>query len=168
LALGPLLLTAALALDALIGDPPWLWRRIPHPVVGFGRAIGWLDQALNQGAARRAKGAAALLIVPSGAWGLGWALAALPYGAVIEIVLGAVLLAQKSLVDHVRAVASGLETSLADGRRAVAMIVGRDTAALDQSGVARAAIESAAENFSDGVVAPAFWFALFGLPGILA
>src|SRR5919112_2009613 len=94
-------------------------------------------------------------------------LAALP-GAVAEVVVGAVLLAQRSLADHVQAVARALRLSLSEGRHAVSMIVGRDTTAMDEPAVARAAIESAAENFSDGVVAPAFWFAGGGLPGLLA
>jgi len=82
-------------------------------------------------------------------------------------VAAAILLAQRSLVDHVRAVGDALRLSLADGRRTVARIVGRDTTALDRAGVARAAIESAAENLSDGVVAPALAFVVFGLPGLM-
>ena len=84
------------------------------------------------------------------------------------MIVVAVLLAQRSLVDHVDAVANALHLSLAEGRAAVAKIVGRDTAAMDEPDVARAAIESAAENLSDGVIAPAFWFLLLGLPGLLA
>jgi adenosylcobinamide-phosphate synthase len=94
-------------------------------------------------------------------------IAALPGGPVLEVIGAAILLAQKSLVEHVRAVAIGLRTSLDEGRRAVSMIVGRDTAALDEAAIARAAVESAAENLSDGVVAPAFWFLIGGLPGII-
>jgi adenosylcobinamide-phosphate synthase len=88
-------------------------------------------------------------------------------GWLVELVAAAVLLAQRSLVDHVRAVADGLRLSLGDGRHAVAQIVGRDTTAMGEADVARAAIESAAENFSDAVVAPAFWFLVAGLPGLL-
>jgi adenosylcobinamide-phosphate synthase len=90
-------------------------------------------------------------------------------GMMFEIVIVAVFLAQKSLADHVGAVADGFrESGLEGGRRAVSMIVGRDPETLDEAGVSRAAIESLAENFSDGVVAPAFWYAVFGLPGLLA
>jgi adenosylcobinamide-phosphate synthase len=131
----------------------------------MGRLIGWADRRMNKGAARRAKGTLLVLgLIVLGAL-LGSALAAL--GPLVEIVIAAILLAQRSLVDHVRAVANGLRLSLAQGRRDVAMIVSRDTAEMDQSAVARAAIESAAENLSDGVIAPAFWFLVGGLPGIV-
>ena len=89
------------------------------------------------------------------------------FGGLVEMLVVAVLLAQKSLVEHVRAVADALRVSLGDGRRAVAMIVGRDTAGMDASAIARGAIESAAENLSDGVIAPAFWYLVGGLPGLL-
>jgi adenosylcobinamide-phosphate synthase len=112
-------------------------------------------------------GVLALLILLAGALALGLVLAALP-GALAEVLVGSVLLAQRSLVDHVLAVARTLRLSTPEGRRAVALIVGRDTAGMDKAAVARAAIESGAENFSDGVVAPAFWFAVAGLPGLLA
>jgi len=98
---------------------------------------------------------------------LGSLLAALPGGAIIEILLAAILLAQKSLATHVRDVANALRLSLGDARRAVTKIVGRDTRSMDQTAVARGAIESAAENLSDAIVAPAFWFLLGGLPGLL-
>lgn len=170
------ILAAALLLDALVGDPPWLWRRLPHPVALAGRLIGWLDRRLNQDgdapARRRAAGIAATLLLVLLAGGIGWGVAALlrtlPFGWVLEIVLAAVFLAQRSLHDHVAAVAAACELEgLEGGRRAVSMIVGRDPQSLDMAGVCRAAIESDAENYSDGVFAPAFWFALLGLPGIL-
>ena len=167
----PIILAAAL-LDAVIGDPPIVWRRVPHPVVWVGRMIALTEARLNRGgpARRRALGALALalwLVVGVGS-SLGL-LAIVPEGVAVALTLlgGAVLLAQKSLADHVLAVARGLEVSLADGRLAVSMIVGRDPEVLDAAAVARAAIESAAENFSDGFVAPLFWFALLGLPGIV-
>lgn len=163
-----LALTVALVLDAVFGEPKWLWDRVPHPAVLMGRLIGWADRRFNRdmdtGTARKAKGILLMLTLVIGAAALGLVLRHIP---LLEILLGAVLLAQKSLVDHVKAVARGLETSLEAGRHAVSMIVGRDTSAMDAPAVARGAIESAAENFSDGVIAPAFWFLLFGLPGIL-
>ena len=158
-------LVLALLLDALLGEPRALWDRWPHPAVLMGRTVAWADRRLND--RTRAMGVLALLLLLAGAVALGLALAALPWG-LAEVIVGAILLAQRSLADHVTTVARGLRMSLGEGRRAVAMIVGRDTAALDSSATARAAIESAAENFSDGIVAPAFWFAVAGLPGLLA
>ncbi|NAZ37391.1 adenosylcobinamide-phosphate synthase CbiB [Rubellimicrobium sp. CFH 75288] len=159
-------LVLALLLDAALGEPRPLWSRLPHPAVLMGRAVDALDRRLNRGGARRLRGALALLLLAGGAAALGWLLAR-SLGPVAEVVLGAILLAQRSLSDHVRDVASALRLSVPEGRRAVARIVGRDTAAMDGPAIARAAIESAAENLSDGVVAPAFWFALLGLPGLM-
>jgi len=159
-------LALALLLDAAFGEPRLLWSRWPHPAVLMGRAVGWLDTRLNTGTQRRLRGIAALLALVLGAGTIGLALAALP-GIWADVIVGAILLAQRSLADHVRAVAAALRLSVAEGRRSVAMIVGRDTASMDQPAVARAAIESAAENLSDGVIAPAFWLLIAGLPGIL-
>ncbi|MDC1198876.1 adenosylcobinamide-phosphate synthase CbiB, partial [bacterium] len=161
------MLAAALILDALLGEPDALWRRIPHPAVLMGRSVGWLDARLNLGTSRRARGAVTLAVLVLGWWLLAALIAALPFGSAWEVAGAAILLAQRSLTDHVADVARGLRASLAEGRAQVAKIVGRDPAALDGTGVARGAIESAAENFSDGVVAPAFWFLIFGLPGIV-
>jgi len=161
------LLLIALALDAVFGEPDTLWTRLPHPAILMGRLVGWCDARFNTGVRRRARGIATVVALGLGALLLGVMISELPGGPVWEVALAAVLLAQKSLVDHVRAVAEGLRVSLGDGRRAVSMIVGRDVTALDEAGVSRAAIESAAENLSDGVVAPAFWFVIGGLPGIL-
>ncbi len=158
-------LVLALLLDALLGEPRAIWDRWPHPAVLMGRAVAWADRTFND--RTRLKGVLALAILLLGAIALGQLLAALP-GHIAEVVVGAILLAQRSLADHVSAVARALRLSLPEGRHAVSMIVGRDTAAMDEPAVARAAIESAAENFSDGVVAPAFWFAVAGLPGLLA
>ena len=159
------LLIPALLLDGVMGEPKWLWSRVAHPAVLMGRLIGWCDTRFNDGT--RARGALVLAALVLAAGLAGWLIAALPLGWLWSMLLAAILLAQRSLVTHVRAVADGLRYGVNPGRRAVAMIVGRDTSALDESGVARAAIESAAENFSDGVVAPAFWFLVAGLPGIL-
>ena len=161
-------LAAALLLDAALGEPPRLWSRLPHPVVLMGRAVSALDAALNRGAHRRLRGVAALAALVAGAWAAGAAIGALPGGPVPEALAAAILLAQRSLCDHVSDVARALGRSLGAGRAAVALVVGRDTAEMDASDVARAAIESAAENLSDGVAAPAFWFAVAGLPGMAA
>ena len=161
------LLLLALLLDAVAGEPRLIWDRWPHPAVLMGRAVGWADARLNHGSGRKAKGIAALvgLVVLAGV--IGWLIALVPDFGLLEILVAAVLLAQRSLVQHVQAVADALRLSLGDGRRAVAMIVGRDTGAMQPPDVARAAIESAAENLSDGVVAPAFWFLIGGLPGLM-
>lgn len=157
-------LVLAMILDALLGEPRALWCRFPHPAVLMGRAVGFMDVRFNHGHGLRAKGAASLFVLLLGGYALGALIVAIPDFGLLEVLVAAILLAQKSLVDHVRAVADGLRLSLAGGRRAVAMIVGRDTATMAQPAVARAAIESAAENLSDGVIAPIFWFLLGGLP----
>ncbi len=159
------MLVLALLLDAALGEPRWLWQRLPHPAVLMGRLIGWCDARFNTGRLKKPKGGVLVLLLVLSAGGLGWLLSLL--GPVVEIILAAILLAQKSLVEHVRAVADGLRLSLNDGRRSVAMIVSRDTSDMPRDGVARAAIESAAENLSDGVIAPALWFLVAGLPGLL-
>ena len=159
-------LLLGLLLDAVMGEPRWLWSRLPHPAVLMGRAVGWIDARANHGANRRAKGTLAFGLLCLVFVALGLALSAVP-GHVVDIIVLAVLLAQRSLVDHVRFVATALRQSLPAGRTAVAQIVGREVRSLDEPAVARAAIESAAENLSDGVIAPAFWFAVAGLPGLL-
>ncbi len=161
------LLIPALILDAALGEPKLIWDRYPHPAVLMGRLIGWCDHRFNAGSNRRLKGAAVMAALAVAALVLGGMIHLLPDFGIIEIVLAAILLAQRSLVQHVGAVAAGLRNSLKDGQSAVAMIVGRDTAVLDRAGVARSAIESAAENLSDGVIAPAFWFLIGGLPGLM-
>lgn len=155
----------AMILDAVLGEPKWLWDRLPHPAVLMGRLIGWADKTLNVGAYRLLKGIVTMAALVIGAYYLGKALSYL--GPIAEIVIAAILLAQKSLVQHVQAVANALRLSTGEGRRTVAMIVGRDTAQMDDPAIARAAIESAAENLSDGVIAPAFWFLIGGLPALL-
>jgi len=166
----------ALIIEAIIGYPDALFRAIRHPVVWQGALISWLDTRLNHpDQPRRRAGVLALLVLAGVpvllAWGLHHLLATtLPEGwvLVVEAVLASSLLAQRSLYSHVQAVADGLrDDGLAGGRRAVAMIVGRNPESLDLHGVCRAAIESLAENFSDGVVAPAFWLAVGGLPGLV-
>lgn len=160
------MLALGLILDAALGEPEWLWRRVPHPAVLFGRLVDLLDRRMNAGANRGAKGAVAVLALALAAAVPAAMLSWDGFGGIFEVLGAAVLLAQRSLADHVRAVAGGLRVSLEEGRRAVARIVGRDPETLDRSGVARAAAESAAENFADGVVAPAFWFLVAGLPGM--
>lgn len=155
----------AMCLDALLGEPAWLWRRVPHPAVLMGRLIDAAEHRLNQGTLRRAKGVFLVVVLVLLAWGLGRLIGM--FGWLPQLLLAAILLAQKSLVQHLTAVGEGLRLSLGDGRRAVAQIVSRDTAEMDQNAVVRSAIESGAENLSDGVIAPAFWFLLGGLPGLL-
>lgn len=161
------LLSTALLLDGVLGEPRWLWNRLPHPVILFGRVIHALETRLNTGTRRRLKGTAAIAFLSAASVGLGGAIAALPLGPFWSTLIAAILLAHRSLIEHVSAVANALRISLPDARMAVSDIVGRDTAEMQETEIARAAIESAAENFSDGVVAPAFWFLVAGLPGIL-
>lgn len=163
-----------LLVEASFGYPNRLVPLIGHPVIWLGRMIGWFDNKLNResgsDANRRLSGFIVVLciVVVSGAiaFGLERMLVALPFGFVVGGLLASTLLAQRSLHDHVARVASALERDgIGGGREAVSHIVGRDTNALDEAGVSRAAIESLAENFSDGIVAPAFWLAVGGLAG---
>jgi adenosylcobinamide-phosphate synthase len=164
----------ALLIEAVMGYPGWMVRSVGHPVMWMGGLIGFLDGALNHdsmtNASRKAAGVFSLLIVIGIAGGAAFVLERgllrLPFGVVAAALAASTLLAQRSLHDHVADVAAALEQeSLAAGRKAVSHIVGRDTDKLDEAGVARAAIESLAENFSDGVVAPTFWLATSGLAG---
>lgn len=161
------LLICALVLDALFGEPEWLWRRAPHPAVLMGRLIGWCDARFNRGRYRKARGIAVMAVLGLGALLLGAGVAALPLGGLWSVLIAAVLLAQRSLAEHVGAVACALRLGLPEACRAVARIVSRDTRGMEGGAVARGAIESAAENLSDGVVAPALWFLVAGLPGLL-
>lgn len=160
-------LVLALILDAFMGEPDWAWKRVPHPAVLMGRAIGWLEQNLNEGDNRFFNGAMGVFVLAAVAGIVGQVIQHLPFGGLLEIIVAASLLAQKSLAQHVQVVADALRQSTEDGRQAVAMIVGRDTKDMTDDAIARGAIESAAENFSDGVVAPAFWFLIAGLPGLM-
>ena len=162
-----MILFLALLLDAVAGEPRAIWSRIPHPAVAIGRLIGWADERFNNEGAERPNGVLMCAALFVGAMVLGIVITELPFGPVLELLLVAALLAQRSLVEHVQAVADALRLSTGDGRLMVARIVGRDTANMDDPAVARAAIESAAENFSDGVVAPVFWYLVAGLPGLL-
>jgi len=173
---GPILL-AALVLDAFLGEPNWLWRRLPHPVVLMGRLIAATDTRFNHACdsdwIRRALGVIALVCWTAAAIGLGlliaWLLSAHTALIIFEVTVVAILLAQRSLYDHVDAVRCALDRAgLAAARMEVAKIVGRNPETLDTAAVCRASIESTAENFSDGVVAPAFWYFIAGLPGLLA
>lgn len=177
ISLFPLLAFLSLAVEAAAGYPDRLYRAIGHPVTWIGALIAMLDRRLNRErdapGARRAAGVAAVLalVAASGLAGLAVQLVCggglgLGLGLIAAALVAGTLLAQRSLHAHVAAVAEALERNgLAGGRRAVSHIVGRDPESLDEAAVARAAIESLAENFSDGVVAPAFWLAVAGLPG---
>jgi adenosylcobinamide-phosphate synthase len=173
---GLMLLFMAIAIDAALGEMGPLFRLLPHPVVLIGRVIGMLDQRLNRpersAEERRRRGILVALGLGLGALGVGGLIAflarVLPHAWLFEIFVAATLIAQRSLFEHVHDVAVALKDSgLEAGRYAVSRIVGRDPQSLDSHGVVRAAIESLAENFADGVVAPVFWYALLGLPGLL-
>lgn len=160
-----LLLALALGLDAVLGEPRWLWSRLPHPAVLMGRAVKSLDVRMNTSPGRKVKGIVAVTILVIGAGAFGWA--AQQLGTVVSVIIAAILLAQRSLIDHVAAVAAGLRMSDKAGRAAVSMIVSRDVSGATPAATSRSAIESLSENFSDGVIAPAFWFLIGGLPGIV-
>jgi adenosylcobinamide-phosphate synthase len=164
----------ALLIEAIFGYPDWLVRTIGHPVMWMGRLIDVLDRALNResmsAARRRAAGALAVVVIVAvaaiTAYALERSLALPPLGVALAAVAASTLIAQRSLYGQVRRVAAALEENgVTAARAAVSHIVGRDPEALDEAGIARAAIESLAENFSDGVVAPAFWLAAAGLTG---
>jgi adenosylcobinamide-phosphate synthase len=171
------ILLLALLIDAAIGYPQFLFRRIGHPVTWMGALIAALDRRLNQErfspGLRRFAGVCALsciIVIPAGAalllqMAVGFGL----LGSLLQAAAASTLLASRSLFQHIRDVAGALESGGLDaGRSAVSRVVGRDPESLDTHGVARAAIESLAENASDGLVAPVFWFAVLGLPGLAA
>jgi adenosylcobinamide-phosphate synthase len=164
----------ALVIEAILGYPPPLLRAVGHPVTWIGAIIDALERRFNRPAAsarmRRAAGLAALAAVVGIAGACAFVIESTllrwPFGMIGVALLASTLIAQRSLHDHVARVARALEREgVAEGRAAVAHIVGRDPEALDEAGVARAAIESLAENFSDGVMAPALWLAIGGLAG---
>jgi len=172
--MSPLLAFLSLLAELGLGYPDRLFRAIGHPVTWLGRLIAFADRRLNRATdsdlQRRTAGVVALVLfvaVPAAAsLILETVLSGLPFGLLLSALAASPLLAQRSLGQHVQAVADALETGgLAEGRKAVSMIVGRDPERLDEAGVCRAAIESLAENFSDGIVAPAFWLGVGGLAG---
>ncbi|MBI0168974.1 MULTISPECIES: adenosylcobinamide-phosphate synthase CbiB [Bartonella] len=169
-------LLLALLIDRSIGDPDWIWRKVPHPVAAFGAGIKWFETRFNRKSMspRRRKwfGIIAILILLLASFVVGLFIHKLLLGlggagVIIEALVASIFIAQKSLVDHVGKVEQAFKQgSLAEARSAVSLIVGRETKNLDESAICRAAIESLAENSSDGVVAPVFWFLILGLPGL--
>ena len=157
-------------LDLCLGDP----QRLPHPVVGFGKLIAWMEHHLNHGRHQKAKGALTAILLISLIFGTGWLLRHLlgslsPYLVMVfDAIAIFYCLAGTTLIREVREVFLALDRSLDDGRRQVARIVGRDTTELSAQEVRQAALETLAENLSDGVTAPLFWLALLGTPGMLA
>lgn len=173
----PWLLVAALIVEACVGYPHAIYRAIRHPVVWIGVAIAALERRLNRPAfgdrTRRVLGVVTVAIVTGGAAGVAYLMQTLAgnvsFGAALVVLVASTGLAQHSLYTHVRAVLRPLVNGdLVTARREVAQIVGRDTASLSESDVASAALESLAESFNDGIVAPAFWLFVGGLPGLFA
>ena len=173
----PRVVLAALLLEAAVGYPAALHARIPHPVVWIGRLIGFLETSWNNthysDRWRRLSGCATVGVVLGLVAGVGVIIeilaGKLSFGWLLIAVIGTLGLAQRSLYEHVRNVLVSLRAAnLTAARERVSYIVGRDTASLDESGVAAAALESLAESFNDGVLAPAFWFLVAGLPGLFA
>ncbi|OHC76559.1 MAG: cobalamin biosynthesis protein CobD [Rhodospirillales bacterium RIFCSPLOWO2_12_FULL_58_28] len=170
------LLLIGLGVEACVGEMRPVFRRIPHPVVVIGRLVEAMEIKLNRenrSHMDRAVRGFFLTISVVGlcaviGWGVAWLTQHHDFGWTLELFLVVALLAQRSLYDHVYAVDKALaEEGVESARKEVAHIVGRRTDQLDGCGVARAAIESCAENFGDGVVAPVFWYVLFGFPGLL-
>ena len=165
LAVSPLL--AGWLLDLALGDPQWL----PHPIVWFGKAIAFCEHRLNKGSHRRAKGAVtAVALIAAVFFGIWLLRRFIPIEArlLLDTLIVFYCLAGTTLIREVRAVFIALDRSLDEGRRQVARIVGRDTTELSAQEVRTAALETLAENLSDGVIAPLFWLALLGVPGMLA
>lgn len=164
----PFLLLSVLIAEAFLGYPAWL----VHPVALVGRLIAILDSLWNNGSHRRLMGILVALILIALGGGIGFAIERIAHGwsgLIALILIGTTGLAQRSLHDHVAAVTRPLLAGNNHAARtAVSMIVGRDTATLDEPRLAAAAIETLAESFCDGVVAPAFWFLILGLPGLFA
>ena len=168
--------TLATLIERYTGYPDAIYRVIGHPVQWIGAFISWLDQTLNtkpddeiEGLLRG--GVAVILLLGATAlpaYMLQDLLSDISGGWIINALIATAFIAQKSMRNHVQDVAHALSSSIAAARIAVAKIVGRDTAQLDESGIAKAALESLAENTADGIVAPVFWYALLGLPGIVA
>lgn len=168
---------AAWGIEFICGWPSWLFQRIRHPVVWFGALVSVFDQVLNQPRwshpLRYVSGLVSTLILVAAATGAAISIARLfpdtVGGVAIEAVIASSLIASRSLYTHVSAVARPLlHSDLPTAREAVSLIVGRDPSQLDEAGIARASLESLSENASDGVIAPLFWGAIFGLPGLAA
>ena len=168
--------TLACLIEKFVGYPHGLFKTFGHPVQWMGALISWLDTSLNikpddelEGLLRGGLAVVLLLAATAfPAYMLQDILNGLTGGWIVNTIIATAFIAQKSMRDHVVEVLHGLSSSIADGRAAVAKIVGRDTAELDESGVTKAALESLAENTADGIVAPVFWYALLGLPGLVA
>ncbi len=171
-----LTLIAAIFIDIVIGDPAWLYRYIPHPIVIIGKAIEIGETRLNRPKRNRVTNIILGAILSLGIIALAVAiglilsrtLGQVSHGWIIESILASSLIAYRGLGAAVHNVAKALTLGLKEGRVAISHLVGRDPESLNEAGICRAAIESMAENFSDGVVAPVFWFAIFGLPGLCA
>jgi len=131
------ILLIALLTDAVIGDPDWLWKKLPHPAALMGMGVGALDKAFNNGLQRRLKGVLVLAVLLLAANVIALNVILLPRSEYFVIALTAILLAQNSLARHIKAVATGLKSSLTDGQKAVSVIVSRDTSQLDESAVSR-------------------------------
>ena len=164
-------------LDLVFGDP----ARLPHPIVWFGKAIAFLEHRLNKGGHRKLKGAITAIILILSVFGLTWFVRSqcstfhvpcstfnIPFSIALDAIIIFYCLAGTTLIREVRHVFLALDRSLEEGRAQVARIVGRDTSELSAQEVRTAALETLAENLSDGVIAPLFWLALLGTPGMLA
>lgn len=162
-------LIVGIILDGLIGDPQWL----PHPIVGFGKTINFFEKRLNNGRYRKLKGALTSMLLIISVFCISWVIINTIYsfkntvGVIVSGIAVFFCLAGKTLIDEVRMVFKAVDISVEKGRSQVSRIVGRDTSQLSAQEVRTAALETLAENLSDGVIAPLFWFCLLGVPGIM-
>lgn len=162
-------LIAGIILDKILGDPMWL----PHPVVGFGKTIHFFEKRLNRGEHKKLKGALTALFLVIAVFCISWLAIDVLYsfhntiGVIVSSIAVFFCLAGKTLINEVRMVFAAVDRSLEEGRTQVSRIVGRDTSQLTAQEVRTAALETLAENLSDGVIAPLFWFCLLGVPGIM-
>ena len=162
-------LIAGIILDKILGDPMWL----PHPVVGFGKTIHFFEKRLNKGENKKLKGALTALFLVIAVFCISWLAIDVLYsfhntiGVIVSSIAVFFCLAGKTLINEVRMVFAAVDRSLEEGRTQVSRIVGRDTSQLTAQEVRTAALETLAENLSDGVIAPLFWFCLLGVPGIM-
>lgn len=167
---GALILIGGWLLDKLIGDPP----RLPHLIVGYGKLIAFGEKRLNRGGHRMLKGAVWSLSLIIGAYLLGFFLMRelFAWNNYVAVAVGVICvfycIAGTTLIKEVKEVFHATDRSLEEGRKQVARIVGRDTSSLNAQQIRTAALETLAENLSDGVIAPLFWYMLLGVPGILA
>jgi len=160
-------LLLAILLDGWLGEPKFIWRKFHHPIILMGNLIKAFEVKLNTGEKKLRNGVLTIISLVIISICIGIVFDRLIGGTLLEVFVVGILLAFRSLYDHIIGVTNGLRLSLGDGRIMVSRIVGRDVTEMDETNVVRSTIESAAENLSDGFIAPVFWYLILGLPGII-